>query len=110
MYRSTFRISCLNAATGAVTRPSERIDPVYAGMRPTAHLPTFGPLQKDALLQKHPSRQVRLDREKTPSSQFLCREHREIRKLPTTFLKEKRSLEERFRPVRLLRQLLPASL
>jgi hypothetical protein len=49
MCRNTFRISCLNAATGAVTRPSERINPVYAGMRPTAHLPTFGPFQKDAL-------------------------------------------------------------
>ena len=48
MCRNTFRISCLNAATGAVARPSERINPVYAGMRPTAHLPTYGPLQKEA--------------------------------------------------------------
>jgi hypothetical protein len=52
MCRNTFRISCLNAATGAVARPSERINPVYAGMRPTAHLPTFGPFQKGALLVK----------------------------------------------------------
>ena len=41
MCRSTFHISCLNAATGAVVRPSERIDLVNAGLRPTANLPTL---------------------------------------------------------------------
>jgi len=49
MCRNTFRISCLNATAGAAVRSSERINPVNAGMRPTAHLPTCGPLQKDAL-------------------------------------------------------------
>ena len=48
---NTFRISCLNAATGAVARSSERIVPVNAGLRPTATLPTFGPLQKEALFK-----------------------------------------------------------
>jgi hypothetical protein len=54
MCRNTFRISCLNATAGAAVRSSERINPVNAGMRPTAHLPTYGPLQKGALVAKAP--------------------------------------------------------
>ena len=54
MCRVTFRVSCLNAATGAVVRSSERINPVYAGMRPTAYLPTYGPFQKEAFFSKSP--------------------------------------------------------
>ena len=70
MCRVTFRVSCLNAATGAVVRSSERFSPVYAGMRPTALLPTLGPLQKDALIGKRLSRKVWLDRAFAPSSQY----------------------------------------
>lgn len=58
MCRVTFRVSCLNAATGAVVRSSERFGPVYAGIRPTVLLPTCGPLQKDASVLKRLLRQV----------------------------------------------------